>query len=738
MTQWHPEAYQYLQQKDYAQAINIYEIAIAHEPEVITYYFYLGLLQLLQGQEAEAQFTWMTCISEDVAIAQIDAWTSELVAILSAEVLRQKADGNFEPAWLVSQHLHEIAQDDIDNSLVLIWLSIQLQNLDDENSILLEVIELLTAYNNSEISIDFNLELLWKALFSLLEYDPYPLLIEFTEACLPFVKEHNAFIYGFIKASIKLAYYQHREDLAISLLEICRRLSPNHLEVLEHLCRIYLKIGGHTQGLETARLYSNLAEKPIDKLFANTLLLKTLLEKGNHWEEALSIFAQQKLLILSLIAENPTIESQSTLNRLYITNYFAPYIEDMPSIYRPLQNQIAQLCQANVRVNLEAQMQKFRQRSRSGSQKLRIGYISRCMATHSVGWLGRWLIVHHDRAQFEIYGYFLAYRQYPDQLQSWYESQMDHVYRAGLDGSEECEAIAKKIDEDGIDILVDLDSTSFDITCGVLAFKPAPIQVSWLGCDASGIPTVDYFIADNHVLPESAQDYYAEKIWRLPQTYIAVDGFEIGVPTLSRDRLDIPADAVVYLSAQTAFKRHPKTVRLQMQIIKSVPNSYFLIKGFGDQDAIQDFFVQIAIAEGVEPHRLRFLPMVDIESLHRANLGIADIVLDTYPYNGATTTLETLWMGIPIVTKVGTQFTSRNSYTMMVNAGIFEGIAWSDQEYVNWGIRLGTDENLRKQVFWKLKESRKTAPLWNAEQFTKDMESAYKQMWETYTQAVKS
>ncbi|NEP97350.1 MAG: O-linked N-acetylglucosamine transferase, SPINDLY family protein, partial [Okeania sp. SIO2F5] len=116
----------------------------------------------------------------------------------------------------------------------------------------------------------------------------------------------------------------------------------------------------------------------------------------------------------------------------------------------------------------------------------------------------------------------------------------------------------------------------------------------------------------------------------------------------------------------------------------------------------------------------------------RANLGIADIVLDTYPYNGATTTLETLWMCIPMVTRVGQQFAARNSYTMMINAGITEGIAWSDEEYVEWGIRLGKDEKLRQEISWKLRKSRQTAPLWNAKQFTREMEKAYEGMWQRY------
>jgi len=106
-----------------------------------------------------------------------------------------------------------------------------------------------------------------------------------------------------------------------------------------------------------------------------------------------------------------------------------------------------------------------------------------------------------------------------------------------------------------------------------------------------------------------------------------------------------------------------------MRIINEVSNAYLLIKGDADPETSKIFFEEIAQAEGVDLSRIRFLPYAYSEAVHRANLQIADVVLDTYPYNGATTTLETLWMGIPMVTRVGEQFSARNSYTMMINAG---------------------------------------------------------------------
>ncbi|NEQ68061.1 MAG: hypothetical protein F6K21_21640, partial [Symploca sp. SIO2D2] len=166
--------------------------------------------------------------------------------------------------------------------------------------------------------------------------------------------------------------------------------------------------------------------------------------------------------------------------------------------------------------------------------------------------------------------------------------------------------------------------------------------------------------------------------------------------------------------------------------LKAVPNSYFLIKGKSEQASIKNFFEEIAQEEGVECDRLRFLPEVALEATHRANLAIANVILDTYPYNGATTTLEALWMGIPLVTRVGEQFAARNSYTMMMNVGVTEGIAWTDEEYIEWGIRLGKEPQLRQKISWQLRQSRQTASLWNGEQFTREMETAYEQMWKDY------
>lgn len=728
---WQEQAHQYLVQGHYGQAANLYEQAIIAEPEVKSHYWHLGLLLLLQEQEAEAQMTWLLAMAEGAE--QVDLWTVELVEVLQTEAQRREELADYSVAWAIRQHGREISPTDINNLLHLIYLTIKLEKFTSEELNSFGVIELL----QSQQTLEAESELLLQVLESVLDAAPlHPSTLEFTAACLAHIQDSKTFINILMPAAIEIAYSAKQPTLAIRFAEICLRLDAENTEVLQHLSALYQNVGDYSKGIETAKLCYSLMQTLPEKVVANYLLLRGLMGAGGYWEEACAALHQHEILLLSLTEEQteeqPELLNQPTVSRVFTSTYFAPYFADEPKKSRYIQNQVGQFCQNNVQMYAKEQAERYRHKPVPNRTKpLKIGYLSHCFSRHSVGWLARWIFQHHDRDSFKINAYFINYKQADDPLQEWYVSQVDQAYKSGMESLE----IAEKIYQDEIDILIDLDSITLDVACEIMALKPAPIQVTWLGWDASGLPAIDYFIADPYILPESAQDYYTEKIWRLPHTYIAVDGFEVGVPTLRRDQLDIPGDAVVYLSAQRGYKRHPDTTRSQIKIIKEVPNSYFLIKGTADEESIKSFFNQIAEEEGVDCDRLRFLPDAFSEATHRANLGIADVVLDTYPYNGATTTLETLWMGIPLVTRVGQQFAARNSYTMMINAGVTEGIAWTDKEYIEWGVRLGEDPALRQQISWQLRRSRQTAPLWNGRQFTREMEQAYTQMWQRYIEA---
>ncbi len=732
-SEWQQKTHQFLLKGDYVQAEKLYEQAIEDEPSVKSHYWHLGLMLLLQGQEVEAQTTWLLAMAEGES-EEIECWTEELIQVLQTEADRQRDLGDYAVAWGIRQHIREINPTDINNLLHSIGLSTMLETYSGEELADIGVIELLKS--ESANGVDF--ELLMQVLKNVLDRAPfYPSSFDLTEASTAHVKEPLTFLSILIPFVYKISYLAKQFALAARFGELGLRIAPKDPELLGALSSLYQDIGEHTKGIETAKLYYSVLEDLANKVYANFLIMRGLMGAGGYWEEFCLALEAQKSLLVALMQEQSTSLTQGANLGLFVSVFFFPYFQDLPQENIEIRRQLAQLAQLNVENYAKEKVEKCRQRQspllkiNSPSKRLKIGYLSHCLRSHSVGWLARWVFEYRDRDRFEVNAYLLSSEMSRDNLEDWYISKVDKAYKSGLDSYE----VAEKIYEDKIDILVDLDSVTLSNSCEIMAIKSAPIQVTWLGWDASSVPSIDYYIADPYVLPESAQDYYTEKIWRLPQTYIAVDGFEVAVPTLRRDHLDISNDAVIYLSAQRGYKYHPDTARLQLQILKEVPNSYFLIKGLADQESLKKFFVEIAESEGVGADRLRFLALTGSEAEHRANLGIADVVLDTYPYNGATTTMETLWMGVPIVTRVGEQFAARNSYTMMMNCGISEGIAWTDEEYVEWGIRLGKDPVLRQQISWKLRQSRQTAPLWNGKQFTREMEKAYEQMWQIYVEA---
>jgi predicted O-linked N-acetylglucosamine transferase (SPINDLY family) len=732
---WQQQAEEYISSENYYQAAKIYEEAILQEPNVNSYYWHLGLIFLLQGQESEAQTTWLIGMADGES-EDIEKWTKELIEVLETEAERRRLQGTREQdyciAWAIRQHIREINPEGVNNLLHLIGLSTLLKTYKGEILNELHILELL----NSEV-VEVDNELLIQVLKNVLDFAPFDILsLDFTETALVYIKDNTSILEQLLLPFVyRLCYSFKRADVAATFTELGLKFLPKHREFLYALASFYQDSREYTKGIEAAKLYYSLQEKLLNKIYGNLLIMRGLMGAGGYWNEVCLAFELQKSMLASLIDEqnNDDLWGASALG-LFNSIFFFPYLQDRLEENLKIRSQIASLAQLKIETSLKEKVYLCRQwksrlvKTDVSTRRLKIGYISHCLLTHSVGWLARWVFQYHDRDRFEINGYFMGYQENYNSLQEWFVGQVSKACKLELSGQE----AAEKIYEDEIDILIDLDSLTLTNTCEAIAMKPAPIQVTWLGWDASEIPAVDYFIADPYVLPESAQDYYTEKIWRLPQTYIAVDGFEVGVPTLRRDQLDIPTDAVIYFTGQKGYKYHPDTARLQMQIIKGVPNSYFLVKGVSNQESLKNFFIQIAESEGVTAERLRFLPSAPSEQVHRANLGIADVVLDTYPYNGATTTMETLWMGVPIVTRVGEQFAARNSYTMMMNAGISEGIAWTDEEYVEWGIRLGKDPVLRQQISWKLRQSRQTAPLWNGKQFTRELEKAYEQMWQIY------
>jgi predicted O-linked N-acetylglucosamine transferase (SPINDLY family) len=712
---------------EFDRAITLYEQAISAEPALATHYWYLGLVLLLQGKESEAQLTWMTPLLE--APEQQEVLTVQLLQVLQTEAARQETLLAYQPAWLVRQHIREIAPQDGNNRLHIIQDAIALELWENCEA---ELVEVSQAIESTKDFASIEIQLLVETLEAVLKYWDYlPAATEFIETCLTGIPGASCFVTRLFKKTIALQQLGQIEA-AISFVKICLNFDSENFEYLWYMTTYLQESGQPIASIDYAEQCFQAGSDRAEKVAAMYLLLKGLMQSGGNWERACQVEADYRHFLCDLSQSQEPIKIK-TLVKILTSGIYFSYFRDRPQETYQLRQQIGLFLQSRLREYFAKSIEAYSVKSSPAKQLqkskvLKIGYLSDCFRLHSVGWLVRWLLKYHDPNSVELHVYSAR------RTEDWLQQKFAREYCANFHHiSNSTPESADRIYRDGIDILVDLDSLTSMTGCSVMMLKPAPVQVSWLGFDAAGLSTIDYFIADPYVLPHSALNYYQETIWRLPHTYIAVDGFEIGVPTLRRDRLSIPSDAVVYFCSQTGYKRHPDNIRLQMKIIKDVPNGYLLIKGVNTHlDSMKSFFEKIAEEEGVNCDRLRFLPSVSTSQIHRANLGIADIVLDTYPYNGTTTTLETLWMGLPVVTRVGEQFASRQGYTLLMNAGVTEGIAWTDEEYVEWGIRLGRDSDLRQHIFNKLQLAKKISPLWNTKQFAREMETAYMQMWEQY------
>ncbi len=633
---WHSQVEPAIIQGDFWQVSQFYQELIEREPLEISHYWYLGLAYLLEAREEEAQTTWLFVLSQGDE-QEMTAWTADLVNILHGEAQRQVKLKNWQLSWVIRQHIYQINPDNLENLLYLVLLEIKLEYFYPQKLKDWQIVDLI----NSNKLETFDINLLLDTIYKLLDW-PAQEVLDIIITLLKIESQQSA-ILKIIEQHIEKIYYTDKTNAVILTLS-CLDIIPDRLLLLYKIHQYYIETGNFDLALETANKIKNLSNDKAAKLDGIYLLLYTELLAGN-WLN-IDNKTQEYYQAIQNNLERCQCPMRNQAEVISITSPLA-YLKDDLVGNRWLSNQLAKLFQEAVRKKINHVITKYN-KPKDVNKKLNIGYIAHTLRRHSVGFLSRWLIHYHQRDDFNIHLY-LVNQVEDDITERWFKNKVDKYDNLPANP----QIIAEKINQDNIDILVDLDSITHDVTCGVMALKTAPIQITWLGLDATGIPAIDYFLVDNLVLEKNAQEFYQEKLWRLPNCYLAVDGFEIGTPTLTREDLNIPADAITYLTLQVGLKRNPATIRLQMQIIKAVPNSYLLIKGAGSEKLIKDLFISIAKEEGIDENRLRFFSGVAKEEIHRANLQIADVVLDTYPYSGATTTLETLWMGIPVVTKVG-------------------------------------------------------------------------------------
>ncbi|RJQ82993.1 MAG: tetratricopeptide repeat protein [Desulfobacteraceae bacterium] len=366
---------------------------------------------------------------------------------------------------------------------------------------------------------------------------------------------------------------------------------------------------------------------------------------------------------------------------------------------------------------------EFDHAPRSGNGVIRVGYISQDFKEHAVAHHLRGLLRAHNRERFRIY----LYACNPDDG-SYYRQQLARssphfVEIHALDDA----AGAQRIYNDRIDILVDLMGHTQGCRPEIPALRPAPVQVSYLGfLGTSGAPYIDYCIVDPVVVPPGHIPYYTEKLVFFPECYqVNDDRLAIGDPPYQRRDFGLSEEEVVLCSFNQPYKIDRATFSAWLTILKGASNSVLWL--LGQNRTARENLCRAAEAAGVGAERLRFAGALRIDR-HLARLQLADLALDTFPYNGGATTSNVLWAGVPLLALMGKHFVSRMSASALMAVGLPELVAHSPVEYIGKALDLVHDPEKRNALRNKLGRLKSDSALFATQRFAARLESAFEKM----------
>jgi predicted O-linked N-acetylglucosamine transferase (SPINDLY family) len=291
------------------------------------------------------------------------------------------------------------------------------------------------------------------------------------------------------------------------------------------------------------------------------------------------------------------------------------------------------------------------------------------------------------------------------------------------------EEIAKLLRDMEIDIAVDMMGFTENALTAIFARRPAGLQVNYLGYPGTmGAPYMDYILADMIVIPESHQADYDEKIAYLRDTYMPNDGTrQIAQATPTRQEAGLPDTGFVFASFNNLYKIAPEMFALWMRVLASIEDSVLWLSQ-ANPAAIRNLKRE-AEAQGISGERILFAPFVRAPDEHLARLRLADLFLDTLPYNAHATTCDALWAGVPVVTLTGSSFAGRVGTSLLSALGLPELIADTPAAYESTALNLARDPHRLARIRKKLARNRETHPLFDTARYTSNLEAAYSVMW---------
>jgi predicted O-linked N-acetylglucosamine transferase (SPINDLY family) len=360
------------------------------------------------------------------------------------------------------------------------------------------------------------------------------------------------------------------------------------------------------------------------------------------------------------------------------------------------------------------------------SDRITVGYLSADFHEHATAHLISELFELHDRQRFQIIGYSYG----PDDG-SPARARLTRSFEKFVDIREESfSQSAARIHEDGVQILVDLKGYTADARPGIVALRPAPVQVSYLGFPGTmGTNVIDYAIVDRVVAPPEDQAFFTEKLVRMPDCYQVNDSTRTIAPALSRGDCGLPNDAFVFCCFNASYKITPKAFSAWTKLLKLVPTSVLWLLDSNPHATAN--LKREAADRGVDPDRLIFAGHVPYPE-HLARFAIADLFLDTFPYNAHTLASDALWGGCPVLTCSGRTFASRVAGSLLQSLGLPELICRSLSDYEALAVALARDPERLRGIRERLEKARHSAPVFDAQRFTRNLEKAFLTIWDLY------
>ena len=360
----------------------------------------------------------------------------------------------------------------------------------------------------------------------------------------------------------------------------------------------------------------------------------------------------------------------------------------------------------------------------SKAQRIRIGYFSADFRQHAVSYLTAGLFEHHDRSRFEVHTFAFGVSN-EDAMSTRIRTACEHYHDVSAMHEAEIAQLARSI---ALDIAVDLTGHTQGARTGIFARRAAPVQINYLGLPGTmGAPFMDYLIADDTVLPAHALSEISEKAVWLPHCFQINDNKREIAPTPERAACGLPPKAFVLCSFNSAYKLTPLLFDVWLDILREAPNSVLWL--IGDNELRKQNLRARAARQDIAPERLNFADMLPYAG-HLARYGLADLVLDTLPFNGGTSTSDALWGGAPVLTCQGNTYAGRMSASLLNAVGLPELIAPNLDAYRDIAIDLATHPAQAAALKQKLLANRNASPLFDTASTTRYLEAAYGTMVE--------